>query len=108
MKKKVILLVSLIILILFLPHTVFAQEKVDLKKTNPEVAKTAILAACIGMVIASAVCSIGQAKVASSACEGIARNPSAAGDIRGSLILGLIFIESLALYTLAVIFLVAR
>ena len=108
MKKKVILLVSRIILILILPHTVFAQEKVDLKKTNPEVAKMAVLAACFGMAIASGLCGIGQAKAASSACEGIARNPSAAGDIRGSLILGLVFIESLALYTLAIIFLFAR
>jgi F-type H+-transporting ATPase subunit c len=39
------------------------------------------------------------------AAEGMARNPAAAGAIRFALLLGLIFIESLVLYTLAIIFL---
>jgi F-type H+-transporting ATPase subunit c len=38
----------------------------------------------------------------SSAVEGIARNPGAAADIRGSLILGLVLIESLVIYALLV------
>ena len=37
-----------------------------------------------------------------SAVEAIARNPSASGDIRGALILGLVLIESLVIYVLAV------
>jgi len=40
--------------------------------------------------------------VASSA-EGMARNPGAAAAIRFALLLGLVLIESLALYTLVVI-----
>jgi F-type H+-transporting ATPase subunit c len=35
----------------------------------------------------------------------MARNPAAAASIRFALLLGLIFIESLVLYTLAIIFL---
>ena len=42
-------------------------------------------------------------RVASSA-EAIARNPGAGGAIRGALLLGLVLIESLALYTLVIIF----
>ena len=38
------------------------------------------------------------------ALEGIARNPAAAGNIRTTLIIGLALIESLALYTLVVVF----
>ena len=38
----------------------------------------------------------------SAAVEGIARNPSAAGDIRGLLILGLVLIESLVIYVLLI------
>ena len=56
------------------------------------------------MAIASAGCGIAQAKAVASACEGMARNPGAAAPIRFALILGLALIESLALYTLVIIF----
>ena len=57
------------------------------------------------MAIASAVCGLAQAKAVAASVEGMARNPSAAGAIRFALLLGLVLIESLALYTLAIIFL---
>lgn len=63
------------------------------------------IGAGIGMAIASGLCGLGQGKAASSACEAMARNPGARPGIFLFLILGLIFIESLALYTLAIIFL---
>lgn len=56
------------------------------------------------MAIASAVCGLAQAKATASACEGLARNPAARPGIQLSLILGLALIESLALYTLVIIF----
>ena len=37
-----------------------------------------------------------------SATEAIARNPGAVGEIRGSLILGLVLIESLVIYVLLI------
>ncbi|MGH9219842.1 MAG: ATP synthase F0 subunit C [Vicinamibacterales bacterium] len=37
-----------------------------------------------------------------SAAEAIARNPGAAGEIRGALILGLVLIESLVIYVLLI------
>ncbi len=60
------------------------------------------------MAIASAVCGLAQAKAVAASVEGMARNPSAAGSIRFALIFGLVLIESLALYTLAIIFLKVR
>jgi F-type H+-transporting ATPase subunit c len=57
------------------------------------------------MAIASAGCGIAQAKAVAAACEGMARNPGAAAAIRFALILGLVLIESLALYTLVIIIL---
>jgi F-type H+-transporting ATPase subunit c len=57
------------------------------------------------MAIASAGCGIAQAKAVASACEGMARNPGASAAIRFALILGLVLIESLALYTLVIIIL---
>ncbi|HWP85980.1 MAG TPA: ATP synthase F0 subunit C [Terriglobia bacterium] len=56
------------------------------------------------MAIASAVCGIAQGKATAAAVESMARNPGAAGAIRTALILGLALIESLALYTLVIIF----
>ncbi len=56
------------------------------------------------MAIASAVCGIAQAKAVAASAEGMARNPGAAGAIRFALLLGLVLIESLALYTLVIIF----
>lgn len=63
------------------------------------------IGAGIGMAIAAGLCGIGQGKAAASACEGVARNPGARPAIFLFMILGLIFIESLALYTFVIIFL---
>jgi F-type H+-transporting ATPase subunit c len=56
------------------------------------------------MAIASGLCALAQGKAVASAAEAIARNPGAAAVIRGTLLLGLVLIESLALYTLVIIF----
>ncbi len=62
------------------------------------------ITAGFSMAIASALCGLAQAKATASAAEGMARNPGAAAAIRLALILGLAFIESLALYTFVIIF----
>lgn len=56
------------------------------------------------MAIASGLCGLAQAKAAAAACEGMGRNPGAAASIRFALLLSLVLIESLALYTLVIIF----
>lgn len=56
------------------------------------------------MAIALAFWGLAQGKATSSAAEGTARNPGAAPAIRLALILGLVFIESLALHTFVIIF----
>ena len=62
------------------------------------------IASGFSMAIASAFCGLAQGKATASAAEGMARNPGAAAAIRLALILGLAFIESLALYTFVIIF----
>lgn len=57
------------------------------------------------MAIASAFCGYAQAKATASACESLARNPGATAAIRFALVLALVLIESMALYTFAIIFL---
>jgi F-type H+-transporting ATPase subunit c len=62
------------------------------------------IGAGIGMAIGSGLCALGQGKAIAGACEGMARNPGVAPAIRAAMILGLVFIESLALYVMVIIF----
>jgi len=67
-------------------------------------AATRLAAAYIAMGIASGLCGLGQGRATASAAEAMARNPGAIAAIRVALILGLVLIESLALYTLVITF----
>ena len=60
------------------------------------------LGAGLGIGLAALGGGIGQGRAAGSALEGIARNPGAAGQIRGPMILGLALIESLVIYALLI------
>ena len=79
---------------------VFAQDPGAAASATNWVALTSGFA----MAIASAFCGLAQGKATASAVEGMARNPGAAKAIQTALILGLALIESLALYTLVIIF----
>ena len=63
-----------------------------------------VLTNAFAMAIASGLCALGQGKAVAGAAEALARNPAASAAIRFALLLCLILIESLALYTFAVIF----
>lgn len=63
-----------------------------------------VVGAIVGMAIASGLCGLGQGKAVASAAEAVARNPSASGNIQTLLVLGLAFIESLAIFTLLIVF----
>lgn len=62
------------------------------------------VAAVLGMGLASGLCGLAQGKAVAGAAEAMARNPGASAGIRFALILGLVLIESLALYTLVITF----
>lgn len=63
------------------------------------------IAAVVGFAIAAGLCGLGQGKIASAACEGMARNPSAYNRIQLALILGLAFVETLVIFTFVVVLL---
>ena len=63
------------------------------------------LACGLGIAIAAFGGAMGQGRTASSALDGIARNPGAAGKIFTPMILGLALIESLVIYSLIISFL---
>ena len=83
---------------------VFAQGA-GAESINLEIAKWSIITAGFALGIAAGLAALGQGKAVSAAAEAIARNPGAAGDVRGALILGLVLIESLVIYVLLISFL---
>jgi F-type H+-transporting ATPase subunit c len=100
--KKAVMLLAVILAVTILAPAVFAQDS----GAAPGGGKGLLaIAAGFGMAIAAFGAAFGQGRIASAACEGIARNPGAAGPIRASMILGLVFVETLALFTLAIIML---
>ena len=61
------------------------------------------LAAGLGMALAAGLCGLGQGKATASSAEALARNPGTRPGIMLFLVLGLAFIESLTLFTFAMI-----
>jgi F-type H+-transporting ATPase subunit c len=106
MKKAAVVLVALVIVLLVVPAA-FAQGGAPEQKLplNPT---TLALAAGFGVAIAAFGCGLGQGRIAAAACEGIARNPGATDGVRGAMILGLVFVETLTLFTFAIGFLLYR
>ena len=80
---------------------VHAQE-VAARAVAPNVTQWAVFTAGFALAIAAAFGAMAQGKAVSAAAEGIARNPGAADQIRGALLLGLVLIESLVIYVLLV------
>ncbi len=97
MTMRLLMLVAL----LLLATPIFAQAAEGAPASNQH---WVWISAGFSMAIASAGCGIAQAKAVAAAAEGMARNPGAAASIRFALLLGLVLIESLALYTLVIIF----
>jgi F-type H+-transporting ATPase subunit c len=62
------------------------------------------LAVGIGMGIAAGLCGLGQGRATASASEALARNPGARPGIFLFLLIGLAFMESLTLFTFALLF----
>ena len=61
-----------------------------------------VLAAALSVAIYVAFAALAQGKFASSAMEAMGRQPEAAGDIKGSLLIPLALMEALAIYGMLV------
>src|SRR5215468_9364741 len=88
-----------LVVLLICANPIFAQTT-----GKDEVTKWVAITSGFSMAIASGLCGLAQAKAVAASAEGMARNPGAAAAIRFALLLGLVLIESLALYTLVIIF----
>ncbi len=98
--KKLSMLFTALVGVALLAPTAFAQGGEAAAGGGKSLAA---LAVAIGMGVAAFGCGMGQGRIASAACEGMARNPGAAGPIRAAMILGLVFVETLVLFTLAML-----
>lgn len=99
MRKVVFLILTLVVISLF-AMPAFAQGNEPASSGTNWVAITSGFA----MAFAAALAALGQGRVASAACEGLARNPAARPGIQIALFVGLAFIESLVLFTFLIIF----
>jgi F-type H+-transporting ATPase subunit c len=100
MRKFAVIMLAVLAIAMLTPAAFAAAGDAPAKVGTNWVAITSGFA----MAIASAGCGLAQGKATAAACEGLARNPGAAAPIRFALILALVLIESMALYTFAIIF----
>jgi len=108
-KVKFVLMMSIGLLVLGFGGMAFAQDGA-MNENAVRVAKHSsegwiAIAAGLGIALAAFGGAIGQARAASTALEGIARNPGAADKLFTPMILGLALIESLVIYALIIAFL---
>jgi F-type H+-transporting ATPase subunit c len=98
-KSVLLLLIAVILFVCVVP--VFAQGETPAPAAGKS--QWLIIASAFGMALAAAGCGYAQSRALAAACEGVSRNPGATDIIRLFLILGLAFIEFLALLTFVVI-----
>ena len=97
MKKAAVVVLVLFAMTMVMAPGAFAQGTAPEKPpVNPT---TLAIAVGFGVAVAAFGGGLGQGRIAAAACEGIARNPGAAGGVRAAMILGLVFVETLTLFT---------
>jgi F-type H+-transporting ATPase subunit c len=101
--KKTIVMTAVLLL---LAVSAFAQGPVTGTAPADTGVRWNLVSAAFLLGIAAAAGAIGQGRGLAAACEGIARNPSAAAAIRLAMIIGLALIESLVIYALIIAYLV--
>ena len=108
MKKMsvIIAMIAIVILTCAFPQRISAasEEEVQVTEAAAEASATSMKAIAAGIAIGltAAAGAIGMAIAIAKSADGISRQPEAAGDIRSSLTLGLVFIETAIIYALIV------
>jgi F-type H+-transporting ATPase subunit c len=105
--KKIVSIMLLTLAVVLIASAAFAAAEAAPEAAKAATGLTAVVAALFAIAIAAFGGSIGMGLSISRAVEGIARNPEASGKIMTTMIIGLALIESLAIYTLVIIFMKA-
>lgn len=84
-----------------------AAETVEVAETDDSsIVGDKAIASAIAIGIAAAAGAIGMGMAISKSAEGIARQPEAGGAIRTTMMLGLVFLETVVIYALLVVILI--
>jgi F-type H+-transporting ATPase subunit c len=102
MKRLVSFVATAVVVLVFSGAALAAAEAAAEADSTAKVAIA--LASGFGIAIAAFGAALGQGRMAAAAMESIGRNPSAADKIQLPMILGLAFIEALAIYALIIAF----
>ena len=102
MKKKLVLMFVIMALASLSAYAQAPSPAYDHPQAG--VVRWGVIGAAFVLGVAAAAGAIGQSRAIAASVEGIARNPSAGGAIRTSMIIGLALIESLVIYALIVAF----
>ncbi len=106
--KKITAIMLLVLGLVMLASFAFGADAEQAAETGKTAGKAMLgVAALFAIAIAAFGGSIGMGLGIGRGLEGIARNPEASGKIMTTMIIGLALIESLAIYTLVIIFIVA-
>lgn len=105
--KKLVSIMLLTVTLVLVASAAFAAAEAAPEAAKAATGLTAVVAALFAIAIAAFGGSIGMGLSISRAVEGIARNPEASAKIMTTMIIGLALIESLAIYTLVIIFMKA-
>jgi F-type H+-transporting ATPase subunit c len=100
--KKFLTVTMLLGIFVGLSFSIAMASEEATKGLEPQVKQMIALAAGFGIAVAAFGGALGQGKSITSALDGIARNPGAAGKIVTPMIIGLAMIESLVIYSLVV------
>jgi F-type H+-transporting ATPase subunit c len=101
-RTRQVLTITIVFLLFGIVAPLYAQTDAPAAAGDHTVAMWSIITAGFALGLAAAFGALGQSRGLAAAAEGLARNPSAAPDIRFVLILGLVLIESLVIYVLLI------
>jgi len=124
MRRNAVIL-SIVVLMFILTSPIFSQVQTspptptstvapqEIPKENPKEGKESasptsyfifiVVSCAFAMALAAVGAAFSQARAAVAALDGVARQPEASGKIQVQMILALVFIETLAIYTLVVV-----
>ncbi len=103
--KKIVAVMVMAVILVFTSAPALAEQP-PVPGTAVEQAENAVgskaMAAAISIGAAACACAIAMGIAIAKSADGIARQPEAEGKIRTTLMLGLVFIETVAIYALIV------
>ena len=93
------------LMFLFFSAPVFAQEGAAKSGSGFSDNWLSGVGLAIGMALAAGLAALGDSRAIAAACEGVARNPGAGARIQTVMLIGVVFIETLVLFTFALLYL---